>query len=92
MYLCPIHALFLPDPVTAAIKPAYFVLQTVNLPIPWFVLLQVKCRHCKISLAFLKFILGELISKPPTQREESEIRGLSGKFPNISLKKFPVLP
>jgi hypothetical protein len=62
-----------PHPVTTAVKPAYFVLQIVNLPVPWFVLLQVKCRNCKTNIAFLKFILGELISKPPTQRVESEI-------------------
>lgn len=63
----------MPDPVITAVKRAYFVLQIVTLPIPWFVLLQVKCRNCKINIAFLKFIFGELISKPPTQREESEI-------------------
>jgi len=49
-----------PDPVTTAVKPAYFVVQIVNLPIPWFVLLQVECRNCRINIAFLKFILGTL--------------------------------
>lgn len=69
-----------PDPVTTAVKPAYFVLQIVNLPIRWFVLLEVKCRNCKINIAFLKFILGELTSKPPTQSEENEIFLWSGRL------------
>jgi hypothetical protein len=50
-----------PDAVTTAVKPAYFVLQIVNLPITWFVLLQVKCINCNINIVFLKYILGELI-------------------------------
>lgn len=69
-----------PDPVTPAGQPACFVLPIVNLSKPWFVLLQVRCGNCTIKHAFLKFILGELICKPPTQREDNEIFLRSGRL------------